>query len=128
MTASGRKKGSADLLVAALAAGKTVREAATICGVAERTIRRRMSDPAFAARVAEAQRLTSQAALGRLVESLTAAADTLAELLKAESDSVKLGAARSIVEMTAKIKADVEFAEQLRQLREELDAVRRQPR
>ncbi len=53
MAARGRKNADVEL-VAALASGSTVREAAQSAGVAERTVYRRLEDAEFRSRVQEA--------------------------------------------------------------------------
>jgi hypothetical protein len=53
MSENGRRKRGDDALAVALAAGKTLRDAAAVAGVAERTATRRWADPGFRIHVAE---------------------------------------------------------------------------
>ncbi|HJZ90607.1 MAG TPA: hypothetical protein VKE40_07010 [Gemmataceae bacterium] len=55
-------------------------------------------------------------ALGRLNAGLLAAADTLVDLLKAESEQTRLGAARTILESVLRLREVTEFEERLRAL------------
>ena len=57
-----------DRLAAELACGKTVRDAATATGVAERTAHRRQSEPEFRAKVADLRAGMVSAAAGRLAD------------------------------------------------------------
>jgi hypothetical protein len=96
--AGGSRKNADDGLVAALAAGASAAAAAEKAGVSERTVRRRLEDPAFRARVDEARADLVRLAVGRLADVGALAGDTLAELVKAGPPAVRLGAARSILE------------------------------
>jgi hypothetical protein len=112
MAEIGRRKGD-DALLLALAAGKTVRDAARLAGIGERTATRRVADPAFRRRVAEMRADMVSRATGQLVEASTKAVDTLEALLTAQAESVRLGAARSILELGSKLRDNVEFGERL---------------
>jgi hypothetical protein len=111
----GRKKAD-EALAAALAAGQTFRAAATAAGIAERTAARRWADAGFRQRVAELQREMVGRCLGRMADGMAEAADTLRQLLKAESESVRLGAARALVELGVKIRDAVELSERVAEL------------
>jgi hypothetical protein len=115
MAASGRKNADDSLLVA-LAAGQTAREAAEIAGVAERTVFRRLVDPAFRRRAAELRADMMQRALGKLAEGMAEAADALRNLLASGSDAVKLAAARAILEIGPRLRDTVEFEQRLNAL------------
>ena len=112
MAARGRKNAD-DALTVALAVGATVQEAARKAGIGERTVYRRLADPAFRRRVAELRGEMIGRALGKMADGMTAAADTLRKLLKAEGESVRLGAARSILELGNKLRESVELEERL---------------
>lgn len=102
-----------DALALALARGETVRDAALTAGVAERTATRRWADPDFRQRVGQLRTSMVQQALGRMANSMTAASNTLLALLQAEGESVRLGAARSILELGNKLRESVELEERL---------------
>jgi hypothetical protein len=57
-------------------------------------------------------------ALGKLADASTEAVDTLRSLLHAEAESVKLGAARAILELGNKLRDAVEVEERLARLEE----------
>jgi hypothetical protein len=113
----GRRKGDAALLLA-LASGRTVRAAARAAGIGERTATRRLADPAFRRRVSELRAEMVERALGRAAWGMRAAADTLRQLLRAEKESVRLGAARALLELTVKLRESVELEQRLRAVEE----------
>ncbi|QDU19731.1 hypothetical protein [Urbifossiella limnaea] len=93
-----------DLLAAALAAGKTAREAATSAGVAERTVFRRLADDPFRRRVSELRAaMLGAAAAGRLADTMTSAADLLRGLLADPDPDVRHRAAVKVIELGAKL-------------------------
>jgi HEAT repeat protein len=98
-----------DALAAELAAGKTVRDAATAAGVGERTAFRRLTDPAFKARVSELRGAMVVAAAGRLADGMAAAADVLRELLTHDDPHVRHKAAVKILEVGVSLRSAVEF-------------------
>jgi hypothetical protein len=100
-------------LALAFAAGKTLAEAAQAAGVSERTASRRRADPAFAARVAELRSEMARRAVGRLAETMAEAAGVLRGLLCARSETVRLGAARSILELGASLLRQTDEADEL---------------
>lgn len=116
MTHRGRK-GEA-LLLAALAAGRDVREAAHHAGVSERTCYRRLTDPAFRRKVDETRQQMLDRAVGTLSYASVAAVQTMATLLKANSETVRLGAARAILEMGCKLREIEELAKRIERLEE----------
>lgn len=112
MPENGRRKGDAAFLLA-LAAGQTACDAALAAGIGERTATRQLADPAFRTRVSELQGEMVARALGHLADGMAEAAETLRALLKAESESVRLGAARSLLELGNKLRESVELEERL---------------
>ena len=83
MSEIGRRKGDSGL-VAALAGGATVRDAARSAGVSERTAHRRLEDAAFARRVSEARAELIARTVGTLADASTGDGTTLRDLLKAD--------------------------------------------
>jgi hypothetical protein len=112
MAASGRKSADA-VLLAALAAGATVGQAAEQTGLSERTIHRRLADPAFKQRLAGIRADMVQRAVNRLTDASTEATDALRGLLRADSEMVRLHAAKGVLELGAKLREHVEFEERL---------------
>lgn len=119
MAENGRRKGDAALALA-LASGQTVRDAAAAAGIGERTATRRLADPDFRRHVADLRADMVQRALGRMADGMADAAATLRMLLKAEGESVRLGAARSILELGNKLRESVELEQRLADLEQRL--------
>lgn len=103
-------------ILIAIAAGQSVREVAKQHGIAERTIRRWLCSPKAQRIISRYRSQITSTALGRLNEGLLAAADTLVDLLKAESEQTRLGAARTIIESVVRLREVTEFEERLRNL------------
>src|SRR6266540_2460033 len=112
MTEFARRKGDS-ALVAALAAGRTVRDAAKTAGVSEATAYRRVQEPAFRQAVTEARAKLIETAVGQLAEAATSAVATLRVLLEADAETVRLGAARAILELGAKLRESVELEQRI---------------
>jgi len=78
-------------------------------------------EPAFRRRVQELRAEMTSQALGRLVDSMVGAADTLSYLSrKGKSEMVRLGAARAILKMANKTREAVELEERLQALESRL--------
>ena len=100
MTSRDDRRGRDPLIVAALAGGATYAQAAETAGVSPATVYRRMADPAFRADVAGERFQVVESIKGRLVTAGPAAVQTLDELASgATSETVRLGAARAILEL-----------------------------
>jgi DNA-binding LacI/PurR family transcriptional regulator len=112
MVAGGRRNADS-ALVTALAAGGTVEASARAAGVSETTVYRRLREPAFRQRVAEARDEMVNRAVARLSATSTLAADTLRELLKARSETVRLGAARAVLELGSRLREQEDLAERI---------------
>lgn len=86
-----------DLLIAALARGATQARAAQESGCSERTVRRRLEDENFRARVQAAREEPLQRATGALAAGAPSAVNTLLKLMtSAKNESVRLGAAKAL--------------------------------
>jgi hypothetical protein len=119
MAENGRRKGDAALLLA-LAAGQTVRDAARAAGIGERTATRRLADSDYRRRVTELRTAMVARALGQMADGMADAAATLRGLLSAKADTVKLGAARALLEFGVRLRESVELDERLRALEGQL--------
>jgi hypothetical protein len=104
----------------AVASGQTLRAAAGAAGVSERTAARRWADPNFRVRVNELLADMTRCALGRLADSMGEAATKLRELLSAEADTVKLAAARSILQLGVDLRTAVELEDRLAEVEQVL--------
>jgi hypothetical protein len=121
MAENGRRKRDAELLLA-LAGGQTVRDAAHSAGIGERAATRRAADPAFCRRVAELRSGMVARAAGQLADGMAQAVATLRGLLRAESESVRLAAARSILEIGPRLRETAELEERLAAIESRIDA------
>jgi hypothetical protein len=101
MAGNGRSVGDLDEVFAiALAGGATYAEAGALANRSERTVRRRMEDEGFRERVWEARRERVDAVRARVTTAGLRAVDQLVDLAEtSKSDSVRLGAARSLAQM-----------------------------
>jgi hypothetical protein len=108
--ASPNHKKADDALLLAIACGATVENAARQIGLHERTVYRRIKSPDFQRKL----RVLRADMLGRTSAALTAAATeavrTLLDLQKpGVQAAVRLGAARAILEIGAKVRETVEL-------------------
>ncbi len=110
-------------LVAGLARGLTLRDAAQAAGVSERTAYRRAADAGFRQQVGRMRADLLAQAVGCLADAATAAVATLRALREAEADSVRLGAARAILDAGMKGAELVDLAERVATLEEQQAAV-----
>ena len=108
------------LLVSALAAGRTVADAAKLAGVSENTVYRRKRSPVFRRKVSDAQAEAVSRATALLGELGTSAAIALGNLLKADSATARLGAARAILELGTKLREAVELEQRISAVEERL--------
>lgn len=111
--ASGELTPKQEAAALALAAGLTIEAAAKAAKAGGRTVRTwQATVPAFPRRVAELRAEMTSQALGRLIDGMTSAADTLGYLCrKGKSETVRLGAARAVLELGVKLRETVELAE-----------------
>src|SRR5690349_19167317 len=107
------KRGADEVLAAALAAGKTVEQAAAAAGMSRRTATRRLANPDFRERIKLARGVMVERAMGSMTDSMTEAADVLRKLLKAKGESIRLGACRAMLEYGVKLRESVELEARL---------------
>ena len=107
-----------DLLIAALASGVSVFEAAKRSATSPRTVHRRLLDARFRAEVRQARARMVDTALGQLTDTLTDAGAALRQLLQSTNDSVRLNAARAIFDIAGKLRDQTDFEERLSKLEE----------
>lgn len=111
--AGGDRKNANSQVLAALATGCTLREVSELTGVSERTISRRLKDPKFKAALDRRKDQILTATVAKLSNASTMAVDTLRELMACDTNSVRLGAARSILELSVSMRTATEFAERI---------------
>jgi hypothetical protein len=122
--AAGRKKKGDAELVLALACGASHENAAQKAGVSRRTVYRRLSDPAFRAQVTELRAEMLRRMAGMFTAAGMAAVKTLTTLQdSATSESVRLGAARAVIDLGCKIRENVEVTERLEALEGKLETL-----
>lgn len=107
------------LLAMALAAGTGASEAARQTGVSLSTVNRRMADPDFRKFVADLRGEMLAAALGRLTDNMTRAADALAGLLDDPNPAIRIRAARSLLTLGLRLHDTVDVTERVRKLEEQ---------
>lgn len=105
----------------ALASGYTQDQAAQSARCGIRTIKTWLHDlTSFSGRIQELRAEMTSRALGRMMDGMTTAADTLGRLLNAKSESVRLGACRAILELGVKLRESVETEERIAALEAKL--------
>ena len=110
-------------LIAALAGGATIAEAAIRAGVSERTVYRRLEDADFRASVQQARADLVTQAVARLAEAGGEAVATLRALLgEGTLPAVRLGAARAVLELGTKLRESEELERRLSELEAALEA------
>jgi hypothetical protein len=98
------KKADAELiLIESLARGDSHVEAGRKAGVSARTVARRLESDEFKQQIDDFRHAVLSEAAGRLCAASGRAVDTLNKLLTSKSDSIKLSAARSILESAVKV-------------------------
>lgn len=120
--AGGDRRGADSALIAVLASGATVKDAAKQVGVGERTVRRRLENGDFRRRVAEARGMVLERAAGRLADATVEAAETLRSLLSSDSDSVRHSAAKTLLEQAVKGTELLDLASRIEQLERAAEA------
>lgn len=95
------KKGDAEF-VAALARGATITAAADEAGISRSTAYRRLKEPGFAQMLKEAKDEIVDRSLSQVMVGTEEAVETLRGLLEHDSVSVRLAAARSLLNIGAK--------------------------
>jgi hypothetical protein len=123
--AAGGRKNADDALALRLAAGETLATATAGARVSERTAARRLADPIFRRRVAELRAEMVSRALGTMADGMADAAATLRKLLNAESESVRLGACRALLELGVKLRESVALEERLAALERQVEGDKR---
>jgi hypothetical protein len=102
-----------ELLLGALASGSSIEQAAQAAGVSVRTAYRRLADPDFAGRLAQARDELLTAALGELVACATEAVATLRSLLSADDDRIRLAAAKATLEQLLRLRETLALSQRM---------------
>ena len=117
-----RKQEAEQALLSALAFGATVEHAARKAGLTERTVYRRLAEPAFRARLDEMRRETLVRTSGMLSGAALGAIKTLVDLQQDVSvpAAVRRGAARDLLEMNVKYRDVTEIEQRVAALEDRL--------
>jgi hypothetical protein len=100
-----------------LAAGRPIREAAEQAGISERTAHRAMKSARFLNRVRAIQADMRKSIVGQLTGACTEAVETLQALLGDKHPATaRLGAARAILEHSARLTETVELERRIAEL------------
>jgi hypothetical protein len=113
-----RKKGE-DALLLALAGGGLDAGPARQCQLTERTVYRRLQEPAFNAKLRDMRSDMVKRAAGMLTAAATEAVRTLLSLQKESTPAaVRLGAARAVLELGIKVRELAELEARIAELEE----------
>jgi hypothetical protein len=113
MSQRGRRNAD-EALQAALVGGAKVQDAAEMAGVSEATAYRRLQDPEFSESLRQAKADLVDRTASMLTSAAVQAVQTLMDLQKADvSAAVRLGAARSVIELGSRLRDSVEFEARL---------------
>jgi hypothetical protein len=97
----GRPRDVDSQLLQALLVGASPAGAARFANCSLKTVYRRLATPAFQKRLADERARVLAGVIDRLISFGAHAADTLNELLDSRNDAIRLGAARTLVEIMA---------------------------
>ncbi len=120
MAQQGKQSADPKILLA-LACGANAEAAARQAGVSERTVRRRLKDPKFVRKVNKLRAEMHVRVADQLTAASTEGVRTMVQLMKdTNSGSVRLGAARSVVELSTKVRETADLAVRLAELEQRL--------
>jgi hypothetical protein len=123
---TGHAEGKGEPLVAvALASGATYAEAASAGGVSLATVKKRMVDGAYRARVQRLRAELLEQSLGVLSQYSSRAAKRLVLLMNSSSDMVAQKAARSVIEMALRMRRETDLDERMATLERQIERYRR---
>jgi hypothetical protein len=115
------RKNTDETLLTALACGATVVSAAHSSGMSPRTVHRRLKEPAFQERLQQARAEMVQRTSAMLTAAGLESVKTLLTLQQAESPAgVRLGAARSTLELGIRLREFVDLQERMIELEQKL--------
>ena len=122
--ARGRRNAD-EALLAALACGATVENAARTAGISARTAHRRLKEEGFQKRLQDVRADMLQRTVGMLTASGMEASKTLISLLDPSvPQAVRLGATRTILEFGIKLRDSAELSERIAALEAQLAATK----
>lgn len=107
-------------LAMALAAGATATAAAEQFGISRKTVQRKLAKPAFRQMVAKLRGQMLAAAVGRMADNMSLAADHLVKLLADDNAAIRLRAARAILGLGHKLYDAVDLEQRICRLEDDL--------
>ena len=123
-----QSKKAQDVLLLALACGASVDAAASQAGLSPRTVYRRLATPGFRSQLSGLRADLVQRATGMLSAATLEAVKTLMSLQEVSTPAaVRLGAARTIIELGLKMREEAELSERLAALEAALAPQQQQP-
>ena len=123
-----QSKKAQDVLLLALACGASVDAAASQAGLSPRTVYRRLATPGFRSQLSGLRADLVQRATGMLSAATLEAVKTLIALQEATTPAaVRLGAARTIIELGLRMREEGELSERLAALEATLAPQQQQP-
>jgi hypothetical protein len=109
-------------LLASLAAGASVDQAAAAAHVSPATVARRLRRPEFRAELAAARTAAVERAVARLsMASVAAASELLRLATTSQKDAIRLAASRTILELGQKLREGLELEQRVATLEAELE-------
>ena len=107
-----------DKAIAALVANPSIKQAAIVCGVNERTLRRWLDDEAFSREVAEARQAVSKSIMAAVMSRATKAAEVLDDVMSNAKASpyARTQAAKALLELSFKALEVSEIIERIEEL------------
>ncbi len=115
------KRNADEVLLLALACGATAEQAALQAGLSARTVQRRQADPAFQRRLQGARDDIVKRATGLVTAATLEAVQTLRGLQHPSVPaSVRLGAARAVLELSMKMRESADLAARIEALEAQL--------
>jgi hypothetical protein len=116
------KRGADPKVLLALACGATAESAARQVGISESTVRRRLKDKRFVQKLHKLRAEMHLRVADQLTASSTEGVRTMVLLMKeGNSGTVRLGAARSVVELSTKVRETADLALRLAELEQRLE-------
>ena len=103
-------------LIVALAAGRSIRDAAKDCDLGESTVYRRLADPDFCRELSRIRSELWGATLSKLADGSTRAAEKLIQLLDSDDERLQLSAAKAILEAGGRLRDGVDMDLRLQRL------------
>ena len=113
-------KVSRESAIAALVTSPSIKDAASACGIAEKTMHSWLNEPDFALKLREAQEEVTRQAISRVLLSIGRSIDTLEEVMQdiTNNASPRVAAARTLLEYGFKVY-------ELQTIQQRLDALER---